>query len=353
MGKHAVTGALLMLACLMSPGGLVQSQGPTPPKDLKAGARQDTGSPAISDEAGRLIDQLKKHPARRSGGNEKHGLYLIDVEQGAVTLIADEPTPGLTHCGSARWSQDGKRILFDATPGSKWNQAHIFVIEAGEVRPKVTDLGPGNCPSPSPDGKLVAFLLNNGAVPGAGSGLWVMNADGSGRQPLGSYGRPYWSPDNRQVLIVSFSEPCRLTLMDVETRKIRSVEVPGQQVSSIPSWVDRNTLVASLGTGDERTIALIDVTDPEHGKIKEVLREKDDKPKVIPAYPVYLDRSRLGFFVNANPKGMSLYSIQQGKSARPKRLERDGFDKLIADIAASPDGRHLIFCSDRPAPKSP
>ena len=351
MGKMAMslTGTLLVVATLMSTRGLAWVQGENPKSAVKQGA----GSPAASDAAERLVEQLKKHPALPSEKKERYGLYLIDVDRGTVTLIADEPSPGLTHCGSARWSRDGKRVLFDATPGNKWNQTHLFAIDAGEGRPKMTDLGPGNCPSPSPDGKLVAFLLNPGAVPDAESGLWIMNADGSGRRHLGSFGRPYWSPDNRQLLIVSFSDPCRLSLMDVETKKVRPVEIPGQQVSSIPSWVDQNTLVATIGTGDERAIALVNVTNPEQGKIKEVLREKDGKPKVIPAYPVYLDRPQLGFFVNANPRGMSLYSIQQGEAARPKRVERDGFDKLIAEIAPSPDGRYLIFCSDRTAPKSP
>jgi Tol biopolymer transport system component len=225
--------------------------------------------------------------------------------------------------------------------------------DPGEAGPKLTDLGAGNCPSPSPDGKLIAFLLNHGAMPDAESGLWIMNADGSGRRPLGSFGRPFWSPDNRQILVVSFSDPCQLELMDVETKKTRPVQVAGHEVYSIPSWIDENTLVAALGDEDGRAIALVDVTDPERAKVKEVLREKDGEPSVTPAYPIYSAASRRCFFVNANPKGMSLYSVQQGKSSRPQRLEREGFDSFIADLALSPDGKHLIFCSSRAVPKSP
>ena len=198
--------------------------------------------------------------------NDKLGLYLLDIDRGVATLVAQEPAPGLTHCGSARWSSDGKRILFDATPGSNWDQTHLFAVDSGETRPRITDLGPGNCPSPSPDGKQIAFLLNSGAVPDAQAGLWIMNSDGSGRRPLGSHGRPYWSPDNRRLLIVSFSDPCELTLLDVDAGKTLPVLVPGLEVRSIPSWVNPNTIVAALGTEDARTIALVDLTDPQAGQ---------------------------------------------------------------------------------------
>ena len=108
--------------------------------------------------------------------------------------------------------------------------------------------------------------------------------------------------------------------------------------------------MATLADGDGRAIALVDVGDPV--RIKEVLREKDARPSVTPAYPVFSPAARRCFFVNANPKGMSLYSIGPG-SEPAKRLERDGFDKFMADLATSPDGKHVTFCSDRAVRKAP
>jgi hypothetical protein len=300
-----------------------------------------------------LVNQLERHPAVPSKNQERLGLFLLDVERGRATLIADEPAAGLTHCGSARWTHDGQRVLFDATPGNTWNQTHLFAIDAGESRAKITDLGPGNCPSPSSDGHEIAFVLNSVAVPGAKPGVWVMKADGSERRHLGSFGRPFWSPDNRQLLIVGFSDPCELSLMDVQTRETRPVSLPGEAIHSIPSWVDRNTLVAVIGTGEGRAIALIDIADPEHAKVKEVLRDKDARPTVAPAYPVYSELAHRCVFVNANPKGMSVYSIQHEKNARARRVEPDGFDQVVSELALSPDGRHMVFCSDRRVRNSP
>jgi len=58
-------------------------------------------------------------------------------------------------------------------------------------------------------------------------GVWDMQADGSRRRRLGGYGRVKWSPDGRQLLIVGFSNPCDVTLMDPETGQERPVRIPG------------------------------------------------------------------------------------------------------------------------------
>ena len=94
--------------------------------------------------------------------------------------------------------------------------------------------------------------------------------------------------------------------------------------------------MAVLGPDEGRSIALIDLTDPAQARVKKTLRATDGKPSVTPAYPVFSAGARRCFFVNANPKGMSLYSVEPGEAARPRRVERDGFDKFIAELASSP-----------------
>jgi hypothetical protein len=96
----------------------------------------------------------------------------MELRNGEVALIADQPTPGLTQCASAIWSHDGRRILFDATPGTRWNLTRLKSIELGEGRPHLTDLGFGNCPSLSPSDDQIAFLSN---ADGGQNGLWLMN----------------------------------------------------------------------------------------------------------------------------------------------------------------------------------
>ena len=92
-------------------------------------------------------------------------LYLLDLVAGGKTLFVDEVVPGRTFAGSAKWSHDGRRIVFDATPGRDWQQSHLMMLEIRDGRPSFTDLGPGNCPTFSRDDKRIAFMLNPGAVP--------------------------------------------------------------------------------------------------------------------------------------------------------------------------------------------
>ena len=49
---------------------------------------------------------------------------------------------------------------------------------------------------------MLIFLLDPGSLVGAEAGVWLMKADGSDRRRLGGDGRPRWSPDGHQFLIV-------------------------------------------------------------------------------------------------------------------------------------------------------
>src|SRR5262249_15293100 len=173
---------------------------------------------------GRLVEQLERHPVPPKDDPERVGLYLMDLTDGRVTLIADQPAPGLTQCGSSTWPHDGRRILFDATPGTQWNLTRLKAIGLGDSRPTVTDLGTGNCPPFSPTDDRIAFLSNADGVP---TGVWLMNADGSDRRLLGAYGVPRWSPHGGQLMIVSFGNPRQVTIMDANPDKSGALELPG------------------------------------------------------------------------------------------------------------------------------
>jgi hypothetical protein len=45
---------------------------------------------------------------------------------------------------------------------------------------------------------------------------------------------------------------------------------------------------------------------------------------------------------------MALFEVDQKKPGAPRQIEKDSFDNLIRDLAFSPDGRYLLFCSNRP-----
>ncbi len=301
---------------------------------------------AAAQQAARLAQLLERHPARPSTAAKRvAGLFLLDITSGRATLIADEPDPGVGYCGCPDWSSDGGRILFDAMNADHVAQSHIKMISIIDGRPVTTDLGGGNCPTLSPDGRRIAFLNNLGPP----AGVWLMHADGSQREALGAYGRPQWSPDGHQMMMTSFSSPCDVTMMDAEPQKSGPLQIPGSRIFSVPRWAAEKTIVAVVGDND--TIALVDTTEPAEGRIKEVLWKKGKGLDVTPEYPSYSPATGEYVFVGTGPEGMALYAFRRGQKDPPRRLEPRGHDKMLRDPTFSPDGRYLVFTSDRPAPR--
>lgn len=337
--------ALLSVVCRPTPA---QETRPNPPAP-RAPGEQDRGGATPDAGAGRLVRALREHPVPRPAVDDGLGrIYAIDLQSGEVTLVADESVRGLTACGSPTWSHDGGRILFDAFPRGQSHLAHLKAIELVAGRPQVVDLGPGNCPTFSPDDKRIAFVLNPGALADARGGVWMMQADGSGRHRLGADGRPRWSPDGRRLMLIGWSTPFDVTLMDAKPERSGVLQLAGRSIYATPSWAGPGTIIAFVGSeGRGDTLALIDVEEPQGGKVKEVLW-KQAQPDLQVMDPVYSASRRQCVFIGVSPEGMALYAVGGGKSGPPIRLEPGDYDALMWDLALSSDGRYVLFGSTRP-----
>jgi len=313
----------------------------TPP----AAAREEAAGNTVS----QFAEQLRRHPPKQATTVDHLGLYMIDVVRGETTLIASEPEKGFDRCGSPSWSNDGRRIVYDAMPGAAVPDTVIKAISTGKDGVTVTDLGLGNCPSFSADGDRIVFLNNSRQDQNAGNGVWIMQADGSNRRKLAGYGRPRWSPDGHEFLIIGFDVPCSVTVIDDRPdRKSGQVEISGKSLFPDPSWIGDGIIVAPIGTDSAEAIALLDVTRPEEAKVKEVLWSRGKDLDVEPRYPLYSARTHRVVFVGVdNRQEKALYSFERGKNTPPKRLEREVQSGEIRDLAASPDGRYVLFSSNR------
>ncbi len=348
MNAKGMTAILLAVSIALAPVGSINGQDRTGTEARKATAPTPKSAQETMEQAvAKLVEQLKRNPVEPKEAPARHGLYLFDIKNEDVTLIADQPAPGLTRCTTPEWSHDGRRILFDATPGLNYGLSRLWSIEAGEDRPIVMDVGAGGNPSFSPADDRIAFNSNE---PGVENGVWTMDADGSNHRFLGDYGRPIWSPDGRQLMIMSFGIVKAVRLMDADPEKSGPLQFPGHQIYSNPSWVGAGTIVAVIGpdvrlegqnTGD--TIALIDLSDPPQAKVKEVLWQKANENDLKPSFSVYSAALGRCIFVGTDDKGAALYSVQRGKKDPPKRLGPDVRVPLIGNLAASPDDRYLVY----------
>src|SRR5262249_17792302 len=126
------------------------------------------------------------------------------------------------------------------------------------------------------------------------------------------------------------------------------LKIADLKVFSVPKWVGAGTIVAAFGEETGDTIALIDVTELDQANVKEVLWRQGKERDLKPSCPIYSPSTRRCVFVGKDAsKGKALSSLQHGKPGAPKRLEPQGSDKTIQDLAFSPDSRFVVFASDR------
>jgi hypothetical protein len=93
-------------------------------------------------------------------------------------------------------------------------------------------------------------------------------------------------------MIMAFTFPRRVTVMDANPEKSGLLEIPDNQIHSDPTWAGKGTIVAVLGRTKGDTIALIDVSDPRRPTVNEVLWQKEDGPFVEPKLNSDRPRSR-------------------------------------------------------------
>ena len=118
--------------------------------------------------------------------------YVADGNTHIFVLSADgggtprQVTSGNFNHSAARWMPDGKRILFTGLriPDAEyaWRESEIYSIDvaSGDITQLTHRKGPDNQPTPSPDGKLIAYTgYDSTSDTWVDSKLYVMNADGS------------------------------------------------------------------------------------------------------------------------------------------------------------------------------
>jgi WD40-like Beta Propeller Repeat len=93
------------------------------------------------------------------------------------------------------------------------------------------------------------------------------------------------------------------------------------------------------------------VRKPAEAKVIEVLWKRSEDLDVTPRWPIYHPETRRCIFIGVEPRKRTLFSFRRGESGRVKRLEPRGYDDWLGGLSFSPDGRYLLFCGDRPAPR--
>ncbi|HUH11275.1 MAG TPA: amidohydrolase, partial [Brevundimonas sp.] len=233
--------------------------------------------------------------------------------------------------GEPAFSPDGRYIYFsdDSTPGgvfdySKDPNTQIYVIrrldrETGEVTPFVTGPGGSIRPTPSPDGKSLAFIRRDRYK----SVLYVMDLESGRETPIydgldrdlqetwaihGVYPTMSWTPDNRGIVFWSGG-------------KIHHIDVATKAVSEIPFHV------ADTRRVQEAVRFPVEVA-PDRFDVK-MVRWAQTSP----------DGSRVVFEALGN---LWIRDLRNGVAGAPRRLTRQS-DHFELYPSWSRDGRSIVY----------
>ena len=128
------------------------------------------------------------------GDEGRLGIYTVDVETGAETLVVGGDGSNV----SPSWTPDGNEIIFSSDRTGEWEiWAYNF---SAAVQHRLTNTGGNEHPSVSPSGNMIAWIRRD-------EGVVVL--DGLNRRvtTLGSPGRvrfaPAWSADERYIAVTA------------------------------------------------------------------------------------------------------------------------------------------------------
>lgn len=280
---------------------------------------------------GQFIAARKHFTTRRSLGTGEIWLYHVSGEGSGVQLVARPSPAHQKELGEPIISADGRYLYYsmDATPGSSFQYAQdsngqIFVINRmdmanGDVSRFVSGAGGAVRPTPSPDGRYLAFVRRIRAK----SALYLKDLISGEERPLykgldqdmqetwavhGAYPNMDWTPDSRSIVFWAGG-------------KIKRINIETGDVGDIPFHVS-----------DTR-----DVIDPPRHTVE-----------VAPdSFPTKMVK-----FANISPDGSSAVFESLGR-IYVKNLESGDIRALTSDAQDhfefypvwSPDGRWIAFVS--------
>ena len=277
---------------------------------------------------GRFLLARKHFTTRRSLGTGE--LWLYHRAGGAGQPLLVRPDEALQkEVGEPVFAPSGEFVYFskDTTPGSTFQYAqnsHGQVFEilelevaTGEVRSKVSGAGGAARPTPSPDGRLLAFVRRTGGV----TGLWVRDLQADSERLLaapldmdmqevwavhGVYPNMAFTPDSRSLLFWAGGE-------------IRRVDVDSGAQQTVPFEVQ-----------DER--AFIPVTRPALSAFEpQFSTQMARRPALSP------DGQRVVF------ETLGRLYVKRLPDGKPQRLTTDSERRMESHATFSPDSRSVVF----------